>query len=218
MKNIIVCFLLILSLSINVSAQQDSIEELKRLNPYARERISEEKFYIPKDTIKLYLEDTLYYIKDNKLGTFKYFARLKLSFYRYGLEFELRDSLPDGFYCLYDLTKKQAKKISDKEKHLVASGEFRNRMKQGIFRFKTEYEDPRFPIFYKEIIFTNDTVNGIVREAENERAIFVGEYKMGVKDGFFFHENGGYPVIFLYENGEKVRETFFQTWLYNLKE
>jgi hypothetical protein len=173
------------------------------------------KLYTPKDTIKLFLDDTAYYIQkdyrqiDNeyrdRIGYAKYFFNTHCS------GFELKDNLPDGYYCLYSITKKQAYKMENYKKYFVASGEFKNGMKQGEFvlYLRPEYPTKKEPFnnwieSYKKISFKNDTVHGKVIEIIGGRFEHFGEYNMGVKDGFFCEI--GYKII-LYKDGEIVKET-----------
>jgi hypothetical protein len=173
------------------------------------------KLYTPKDTIKLFLDDTAYYIqKDyeqvvneykNKIGYAKYFINGHCS------GFELKDNLPDGYYCLYSITKKQAYKMENYKKYFVASGEFKNGMKQGEFvlYLRPEYPTKKEPFnnwieSYKKISFKNDTVHGKVIEIIGGKLRHFGEYNMGVKDGFFYYRE---EEIILYKDGEIVKET-----------
>ena len=171
----------------------------------------------PKDTIKLYLDDTSCFIQkdirqlmddqSHKTSYFEFFSDT------YGLEFQFKNKLPDGFYCLYNITKKQALKIKNYKNNFVASGEFKDGMKQGAFTFyvQQEYPTKEEPYknqkeAYKRICFKNDTVHGKVIEALNGKVIHFGEYKMGLKDGFFYDFDN---QIILYKDGLVVKKTFF---------
>ena len=218
MKKILI-LILVFNLFKTVSAQQENI-----LNDYyATERRKNEIYrirYSPQDTIKLFLDDKKYYIANSKSKLCKYFEENKNN--SYSLEFELRDSLPNGFYCLYNITKGQTDTIKNIEEYLVVSGEFKNGMKQDMFVFGREFVEKQkkysieyymnihsYSNEYREITFKNDTVHGRIKEVKNGKIIFLGEYNMGVKDGFFYYEGENNPAIFLYENGVKVKETYF---------
>lgn len=175
------------------------------------EKISQ-PYYTIEEPIDLYLDDTDYFVQKDieqilyesqqRIGFFKYFIST------YATEFELKDSLPDGFYCLYNLTRKQAEKIKDKDIYLVASGGFKNKMKQGYFSFYSLSED-NFKKVFKTIHFVNDTINGIVKELVSWEPIYLAEYKMGIKDGFSFYANNGNSLIILYKEGEIIKQTSF---------
>lgn len=199
--------ILLLFIMIGVSAQED-VSYRQPLSSV---------IHHPKDTIKLYLEDTSYYIKkdiqqlmyelNNGIGYFKYFTTT------HGSEFEFKDKLSDGFYCLYNITRKQALKMKNYKKYFVASGEFKDGMKQGAFIFYVHQEYPtnKEPFnnnieAFKRIYYKNDTVHGKVIEVIDGKINHFGEYNMGLKDGFFYDK--GYKII-LYENGLIIKETFF---------
>jgi hypothetical protein len=191
------------------------------LGVYSQDSISYKQPISPiqpaKDTIKLYLEDTSYYIqKDiwqlmneqkNNTGYFAHFSDT------YGLEFQFKNKLPDGFYCLYNITKKQSLKIKNYKNYFVASGEFKNGMKQGAFIFfvHQEYPTKKEPFknqkeAFKRIYFKNDTVHGKVIETIEGKVIHFGEYNLGVKDGFFYELDN---IIILYKDGLVVKKTSF---------
>ena len=117
--------------------------------------------------------------------------------------------MPNGFYCLYSLKKKQTKKTKNIDEYIVASGEYKNGMKQGAFYFKFIPENPKWVSSDKVIYFKDDVVNGAVIERERGNIMFLGEYQMGIKHGFFYYYNGGAPSIVLYENGVKVKDSIF---------
>jgi hypothetical protein len=180
-------------------------------NVYLRQPLRDDTIYCPKDTIKLYLDDTSYYSQKNiqqlidDIGNatsyFKYFSSTD------GLEFGLKDSLPDGFYCLYNITKKQAIKIKNHEKYFVVSGEFKNGMKQGAFIF---YNFSKWSESFKIAYFKDDAVHGQVKEILNGKIIYLVEYNMGLKDGLFYNAiNSTNPIIILYMDGKVVREVYF---------
>lgn len=208
-KQLVIFFILLL-ISRNLYCQVDTVNQTKNPEYYYRQKITVDSVY-PRDTIKLFLADTSYYHTNrdilyeynNKINYLKYFNS------GIGLDFVLKDSLPDGYYCLYNLTKKQVKKIKNINKYIVASGEFKNGMKQGAFYFKFIPENPRWVSADKVIYFKDDVVNGAVIERERGNIMFLGEYKMGIKHGFFYYGYGGAPSIVLYENGIKVKDAIF---------
>lgn len=207
----LILFLFIVFICNTSYCQEDTVMNNSGYEQFYRQRIFESN-NVPKDTINIFLDDTSYYLTYddilyqfvNKTGYLKYFNT------GIGLGFVLKDSLPDGYYCLYNLTKKQAKKIDKKEKYIVACGEFKNRMKQGAFCFYFIPENPKRATAYKIIYFKDDVVNGAVIERVNDRIMFLGEYQMGVKHGFFYYYNGGAPSIILFKNGEKVKYSDFR--------
>jgi len=210
-KNKLIIVLLLFTIISNNYCQEDSSKNNQK-NQYVQIEIPK-AYSLPEVAIELYLEDTNYYMEkeigtsffeqDKKIGYFRYFTSTSV------FEFMLKDSLPDGHYCLYNLTKKQAKKTKNKEDYIIASGKFKNGMKQGTFMFRKISENPCRTCEIKYIDFTNDTVDGIVKELENWIPIYLAEYKMGVKNGFCFYANSGVPVILLYKDGVIVKETTF---------
>lgn len=208
-KQLIIFFILILITS-NLYCQTDTVSKIKNPEYFYRQKINVDTVF-SRDTIKLFLDDTSYYNMErdllyefnNKIGYLKYFNS------SIGLNFVLKDSLQDGFYCLYNLTKKQAKKMKTKDKNIVVSGEFKNKMKQGAFCFYFIQETSKCIKANKVIYFKDDIVHGAVIERENDKIMFLGEYQMGVKHGFFYYYNGGAPAIVLYENGKQVKYSNF---------
>ena len=208
-KQLIICFIFLL-ISSNLYCQVDTVNQTKNPEYFYRQKITVDSVS-PRDTIKLFLDDTSYYLANrnilyefnNKIGYLKYFNS------GIGLDFVLKDSLPDGYYCLYNFIKKQAKKMNEKEKYIVASGEFKNRMKQGAFCFYFIPENPKWVTADKVIYFKDDVVHGAVIERERNNIMFLGEYQMGIKHGFFYFYNGGSPSIVLYENGVKIKDAIF---------
>lgn len=181
-------------------------------NAFLREEAFDNKFSV-KDTIELFLEDTSFYIMidydqlinefRNQKDVYKYFSS------SLGLQFQFRDSLQDGFYCLYNLTREKAKKIKNKEEFVLASGEFKNKMRKGAFTFYYIPDNPKWTKAEKTIYFKDDVVHGVVIEKENDRIAYLGEYKMGVMHGFFYYYNNGVPVIVLYEDGVVIKSSEF---------
>jgi len=209
----IVKFTLILCITIiceNTYCQEDTTNVKKVNDQFLRQKINNTND-TPKDTIKLFLSDTSYY-RTNRDVLYEY--NNKIDYLKYfnsgiGLDFVLRDSLPDGYYCLYGLKKKQAKKVKNIDEYIVASGEYKNGMKQGVFYFKFIPANPKWVSADKVIYFKDDVANGAVIERERGNIMFLGEYQMGIKHGFFYYYNGGAPSIVLYENGVKVKDSIF---------
>jgi len=162
----------------------------------------------------VYLEDTMYYEKKtfdqmidaskNNEGYIKYFNSVTA-----GLNYFLKDSLEDGCYCLYNLTRKQAKKVKEKDTHIIATGCYKCGLKQGKFMFSNGIDKLSLGSIYKEISFINDSVNGNVIEMTYGQLNYLSEYKMGVKDGFSFIYKKGQTVMRYFENGEIQKELRF---------
>jgi|GEM_PF-2394053 hypothetical protein len=208
----IVKFTLILFITIiceNAYCQEDTTNVKKVNDQFLRQKINNAND-TPKDTIKLFLDDTSCYISlDDK----NYFDKFKIySNYLnngYVPSYLLSEKLPDGYYCLYNITKKQAKKIKNIEEYIVSSGEFKNGMKESAFYFRFIPDNPKWSKAEIIIYFKDDLVNGAVIERENDKIMCLGEYKMGIKHGFFYFYNGGSPSIVLFENGVKVKDSIF---------
>jgi hypothetical protein len=130
-------------------------------------------------------------------------------FFTSKIEYQLKDNLSDGFYCLYELTKKDAKKVNaiQKNNYLVASGQYKNHMKNGYFIFNDVGKNLINP-YTKIIYFKNDTVDGYVKEWERSYLVYQGKYKMGKRDGIFFFQNNGIPIIAVYKNGKEIKRIF----------
>jgi len=172
------------------------------------------------ECINIYLEDTLFFEQKTSLELIKLKHEIlygsgdieALKYYiKYfnitsGIEFFLKDSLDDGCYCLYNLTKKQLKKIKEKEKYLVAKGCFENKMRQGKFIHSYGLDKFALGSIYKEISFVNDTVHGSIIEMYHGNLNCLEEYNMGIKDGFFFWKHRGSVVIRLYKQGAIIEE------------
>lgn len=162
----------------------------------------------------VYLEDTMYYEKKtfdqmideakNNEGYMKYFNSVTA-----GLNCFLKDSLEDGCYYLYNLTRKQATKVKEKDSHIIASGCYKGGLKQGKFMFSNGIDKLSFGSIYKEISFINDSVNGNVIEMTYGQINYFSEYKMGVKAGFSFIYKKGQTVMRYFENGEINKELRF---------
>jgi hypothetical protein len=208
----IIKFTIILCIAIiceNTYCQEDTINVIRNNDQFLRQKTNNTND-IPKDTIKLFLDDNSYYIS---LDDENFFEKIKTysSYLNSGHfpSYILSEHLPDGYYCLYSLKKKQAKKTKNIDEYIVASGEYKNGMKQGAFYFKFIPENSKWVSADKVIYFKDDVVNGAVIERERGNIMFLGEYQMGIKHGFFYYYNGGAPSIVLYENGVKVKDSTF---------
>jgi hypothetical protein len=210
-KKIVFSFivLLLLETSFLYSQEFDTNKRLKQ-DSFHREGISFVN-NMPKDTVFLYLNDTLFFLKNNyedeNIAYFQLYSKFTNG--NFIPQFILRENLPDGFYCLYNLTREKAKKTKNKETFVVASGEFKDGMKQGPFNFFYTPENPKWTHVYNTIYFQNDTVHGVVIERENDRISYLGEYNMGIMHGFFYYYNNGAPVIILYEDGVAIKSSEF---------
>lgn len=164
---------------------------------------------------EVFLDDTSRYIsrdyifKDSQKNYMQYFMSTG------ALEYEFRDSLPDGCYVLIALTRKDAKKLPDHvlNRYVVATGCFENGMKQGRFTFSTTLRPPsemgKLPENkpeYKSIVFLNDTVNGAVQEYFGQALYHLAQYKMGRLDGYFIHASSIMTLIRLYKEGILIKE------------
>lgn len=179
------------------------------------------ELYAQEECINIHLEDTSFFEQKTSLELIKLKHEIlyedgdknALKYYiKYfnvtsGIEFFLKDSLDDGCYCLYNLTKKQFKKTKDKEKYLVTSGCFKNKMRQGKFIHTNGLDKFALGSIYKEISFVNDTVHGSVIEMHYGYLDILEEYNMGIKDGFSFWKHRGSIVIKLYKQGELLEES-----------
>lgn len=193
----------------NAYCQEDTTNTKTVNNPFLRQKINYTND-IPKDTIKIFLDDNSYYIS---LDDEKYYEIIKTysSYLNSGYApiFLLSENLPDGYYCIYNITKKEAKKIKNIYEYLVISGEIKNGMKLGAFYFRINYDKPNYSKAEIIIYFKDDVVNGAVIERVNGNIMNLGEYKMGIKHGFFYYGYGGTPSIVLYENGVIIKDSFF---------
>jgi hypothetical protein len=210
-------FVLLIFCTLHTKGQENGTGDTAVNKHFLKQKINCE--YEKKDTIKLFLNDSNYYIQkdigqifqefDNKVGYFAYFRSTT------AMEFVLKDSLPDGFYCLYNLPSKSAKKEKALCKYLVVAGEYRNGLKQGRFIFQENvdlpegYRSDKEIYFYKEISFINDTVDGAIKEYDGDLLTYAAEYKMWKKNGFCYFWNNGSPAILLFEDGELVDQTQF---------
>lgn len=164
------------------------------------------------DTVEVFLEDTGYYYYKGPLELIGYIDSLKqrnknsnlgsVIFYFNsfgGCQYFFKDSLADGYYKIYDLSKKNKKK--DKNAYLVAEGLFINRLRQGAFK----YQDVGGNIL-KVVPFENDIVQGKVFEYFHQRIEYIVEYNQGIIDGFYFHRDRHSDTITInyYRKGKLV--------------
>lgn len=167
--------------------------------------------------IDVFLDDTNYYVTRDYLFVDygKYYMKYFMS--TGALQYELRDSLPDGCYALFEVSRKEAEKMPKNvlNSHIVATGCFENKMKQGKFTFISSYRDitikkaknaPILKSEYKSIDFTNDTVNGDVQEYFGQALYHLAQYKMGRLDGYFIHASSIMTLIRLYKEGILIKE------------
>lgn len=170
------------------------------------------------DTVEIYIEDTSYYQYYSTFESFKeiLFLTDTTSIYRFmsssGIRFFLKDSLDDAFYKVYNLSKNEVSP-NNKSEYIVLTGEIKNKKREGIFMYKNNND-------LKIITFRDGVIHGKVIEYLNDRIMYSGEYKNGIKHGyFFFQEREGRPQyiqISYYENGERLHfETFSVMEWYN---
>ncbi len=202
------------------------------------------------DTIDLYLEDTAMYIKialnfedEDSFGVIYADSIPEANYIKYMTAWTMErlilvDSLDDGYYRLYNISKKELKK-KDKDLFLVAKGCYKNKLKQGDFEFSTgkatrssgklieeqfrgfidgEVIQP-FGDFYIKMTFVNDTVNGLVIEARYAFTYAFQEYKMGIKDGFgFAFDHPRMGCILYYENDELLRQLEYDIFFKHIED
>lgn len=171
------------------------------------------------DYKEVFLDDTSYYIsrdyffKDQQKHYMRYFMSTA------ALEYEFRDSLPDGCYVLIALTRKEAEKIPDhvQNRYVVATGCFENGMKQGKFTFSTVAYPPlkkgglpENKPAYKSIEFLNDTVNGNVQEYFDTALYHLAQYQMGVLNGYFIWASSTTTLLKYYQDGVAIKEVVIE--------
>ncbi len=164
---------------------------------------------------EVYLDDTNYYVsrdylfKDDQKHYMRYFMSTA------ALDYEFRDSLPDGCYVLIALTRKEVEKIPDnlQNRYVVATGCFENGMKQGKFTFSTVQSPPfkkgrllEDKPAYKSIEFVNDTVNGNVQEYFDTALYHLAQYQMGVLNGYFILASSTATLLKYYQDGVLIKE------------
>ncbi len=164
---------------------------------------------------EVYLDDTNYYVSRDYLfmDDQKHYMRYFMS--TAALDYEFRDSLPDGCYVLIALTRKEVEKIPDnlQNRYVVATGCFENGMKQGKFTFSTVQSPPfkkgrllEDKPAYKSIEFVNDTVNGNVQEYFDTALYHLAQYQMGVLNGYFILASSTATLLKYYQDGVLIKE------------
>lgn len=165
---------------------------------------------------EVFLDDTNYYISRDYL--FKDYQKHYMRYFMStaALDYEFRDSLPDGCYVLIALTRKEAKRIPDhvlNRYYVAATGCFENGMKQGKFTFSTTRRPPSdrgaFPEdkpVYNSIEFLNDTVNGNVQEYFDTALYHLAQYQMGVLNGYFIFASSTTTLLKYYQDGIPIKE------------
>ena len=140
----------------------------------------------------IFLDDTIYFKKRNCENGFYY---------------NLKDSLPDGLWLLYDVNKKDS---SSKDKEILIKGKYKKNLKEGTFEinFYTYTDKKKIKqLNYQHICtYFSGKKNGV----EEEFHIFPGfqslisheEYYNGKKNGMFlsFANNGRISDIYYYNN------------------
>lgn len=146
--------------------------------------------------VKLYKDDTSYLILPNKEN---------------GYQYNLKDSLLDGVYVLFDVLRKDS---LSREKNILLKGEFKNRLKEGKFESYAYVYDKTLELFkttYKHFIhYKSNKKEGkeleynIITLSEGRSyniMIFYGEYLNGKKNGLFMFYDSGFPSkVILFEN------------------
>lgn len=210
MKIVKFTLIIFIALICKISYCQEDTTNIKKNNVhFLRQKINNSDD-APKDTIKLFLDDTSYYISldnGNYFETIKKYSNYLNSGHVPG--FLLAENLPDGYYCIYNISKKKAKKVKNINEHIVTSGEIKNGMKHGAFYFRFIPDNPKRSKAEIIIYFKDDFVNGVVIERVNDNIMNLSEYKMGIKHGFFYYGYGGDPSIVLYEDGVIVKGSSF---------
>lgn len=181
---------------------------------WPKSTINEQKDSI-NNIVQVFLDDTNYYTSRDYIfnDSAKYYMQYFMS--TGALEYELRDSLPDGCYVLIALTRKDAKKLPDHllNRYVAATGCFENGMKQGRFTFSTTLRLPsemgKLPENkpeYKSIVFLNDTVNGNVQEYYSTALYHLAQYQKGVLNGYYIMASSTTTLIKLYQDGILIKE------------
>lgn len=182
------------------------------------------------DTTYLFEEDTSYYYYENGLNYIEEWPNRDTTtviyyFQSFGYHYLFKDSLSDGYYKVYDLPRKDSANV-ELEKHLVIEGEFKNKKRNGNFLYQDHIDYGKYikkhdryiydHSYVKKIVpFDNGIVNGKVREYSHGILMSAGEYKNGIKDGFYFYQEvGSYPFmrISYYKNGKEIKSVKFDQW------
>lgn len=177
----------------------------------------------PDTTIEIYLDDTIYFQKHSYLHEDSlfptYFTQAISS------DYELKDGLQDGYYCLYNLHRGDSIPMVLKGAYLICSGGFKGGKKHGLFAFfdNVIFDDNRSwqCRTVQLITYCNGVVQGTVEEYTDGRPFHLAEYYNGVKNGYslYSYTNGG-VLIRLYNNnlimyqveypGRSQYESFFR--------
>lgn len=209
-KNKLMLVFLYTLISVSSYCQEDTKANNTNFEQSFRQNIFRDDF-VQNDTIKVFLDDTIYYVSNHYD---KYFDLIiQYSNYlnsNYVPSFILIDNLPDGYYCIYNIKKNQTQLIENINEYIVTSGMLKDGKRQGRFYFQHITDNPNSPTRNCVIYFKDNVVHGSVIEIENDRVMYLGEYKMGVKHGFFYYYNRGEPTIVLFENGKEVNFSVFK--------
>lgn len=145
------------------------------------------------NTHTIFLDDSIYLKKRNSENGFYY---------------NLKDSLPDGLWLLYDVNKKDS---SSKFKSVLLKGNYKNFLKEGIFEINYYSYSGKKKIkklTYQHICtYFNDKKNGVAEEFHifsDTRLLLIShcEYYNGKKNGVFvnFESNGKISDVSIYAN------------------
>ena len=165
--------------------------------------IDEGIWNIPDTTIEIYLDDTIYFQKHSlwdEDSLFPTYFVMAISAY-----YELKDGLPDGYYCLYDLKRGDSVPPVLKGAYLVCSGGFKEGKRHGLFAFfdNVIFDDNRsWKCRTAQLItYCNGVVHGTVEEYADGQPFHLAEYCNGVKNGYslYSYTSGG-VLIRLYNN------------------
>lgn len=164
------------------------------------------------DTINLYLEDTSYYYYTGPLEFWKFKTKVDSNSARQymrstGVNYFFKDSLPDGYYKLYNLNKRDSLN-KGKENFLVLEGCFINNLRQGLFKY---WDSWKKGTTLKIVPFKDGIAHGKVIEFSHNKIQYISEYKNGIKDGFFLLQEIRWPLIQInyYKEGKHIDyETF----------
>lgn len=162
------------------------------------------------DTFYLFLDDTNYYVEHDNLFANDNYVFTNFFPECHTLEYELKDSLPDGYYILYDLKKNETKR-ANLYNYILCDGGYKNGMRHGIFHlYQRQYdinEEFASIIHSKSITFVNGVVDGIVKETQGRYPIYLGHYEHGIPHGaFYFSLSARESSIIIYDQGKIIRK------------
>lgn len=210
MKNSVYCVLLYLTISPAITYGQYEIGSYVEPQPQFS--------YV--DTFYLFLNDTDYYIEHNNL-----FANESYVFTNYfpechAVEYELKDSLEDGYYILYDLKKDETKR-GNLYDYILCDGGYKNGVRHGTFHlYHRQYdinEEFESITSSKSITFVNGVVDGIVKEKKGRYPIYLGHYEHGIPHGaFYFSLSTREAFIIIYDYGKIVRKYNYTDGTYGM--